>query len=114
MTPLAARLRELITENGPQSPDHLRRGLRLKGQNVPADLIEREMRSHSDLFRPTGSGTWDLAENVVAPSMPKVSAVELTVDPLIAGAITDTYVVVDLETTGTEPGRDEIVQVAVG
>ena len=112
MTPLSGRLRELISESGPQSPDHLRRGLRLKGQNVPADLIERELRSHTDLFRPTGTGSWDLAENVAAPTEPKVSATDLTVDPLIAGAMADTYVVVDLETTGTEPGRDEIVQVA--
>jgi ATP-dependent DNA helicase RecQ len=112
MTPLSARLRDLIGEGGPQSPDHLRRGLRLMGQNAPSDLIERELRSRADLFRPTGNGSWDLAENVAMPTQPNMSARDLAVDPLIAGAITDTYVVIDLETTGTEPRRDEIVQIS--
>lgn len=112
MTPLVLRLRELIAESGPQSPEHLRRALRLKGHNVPADLIERDLRGNSDHFRPTGTGSWDLAENVAAPVEPLASVDDLRVDPRIAGAITDSFVVVDIETTGTEPGRDEIVQIA--
>jgi ATP-dependent DNA helicase RecQ len=64
------------------------------------------------LFRPTGTGAWDLAEHVAAPAEPDAGVEDLRVDPLITGMLTDEFVVVDIETTGTDPGLDEIVQVA--
>ncbi len=112
MNQLTSRLRELLSDAGPQSVDHLRRGLRRSGQNVPADLLARELRSDAAHFRPTGSDQWDLAEHVAAPVDPNVDADDTRVDPLIAGMVTDRFVVVDIETTGTDPTRDEIVQVA--
>lgn len=112
MTPLVARLRDLIQENGPQSPEHLRRLLRRLGQNVSSDLIEREMRANSEHFRPTGTGAWDLAENVAAPVATDHALGGPAVDPLLAGGLTQSFVVVDLETTGIDPETDEIVQVA--
>lgn len=112
MTPLASQLREVIADGGPQSADQLRRALRRKGQNVPSDLLERELRGNSALFRPTGDGRWDLAEHVSAPAESVLLSEDLRVDPLLAGALINDYVVVDLETTGTEAGRDEIVQIA--
>ena len=105
-------MRELIDDSGPQSVDHLRRALLRKGQNVPADFLERELRGNSALFRPTGDARWDLAEHVAAPAESVLWSKELRVDPLVAGALADNYVVVDIETTGTEAERDEIVQVA--
>ena len=112
MNPLSAKLRDLITEHGPQSVDHLRRLLRRAGQNVPADLLERQLRSDPTLFRPTGRGAWDLAERVAAPEEPALGTDDLRADPLISGSLTDDFVVVDIETTGTDPARDEIVQIA--
>ena len=45
-----------------------------------------------------------------APTEDRLSATHRVVDPVIAGAMADPYVVVDLETTGTEPGRDETLR----
>jgi RecQ family ATP-dependent DNA helicase len=112
VNPLAGRLRETIADGGPQSVDHLRRALRRKGQNVPADLLERELRANPSLFRPIGTGAWDLAEHVAAPPEPGVGADDLRVDPLITGVLTEQFSVVDIETTGTDPVMDEIVQIA--
>jgi len=108
---LESALRAIIASDGPQAVDHLRRAMRRQGHAYPVDFLERLLRANPRLFRPTGTA-WDLAENVAGPEEPLATAEELRVDPLIDGALTDSYVVVDVETTGTDAGRDEIVQVA--
>src|SRR4051794_19434784 len=112
MTPLAARLRDVIVSDGPLTVERLRRKLRRNGLNVPEDLIDRELRANTGLFRPTGTGAWDLAENVGSPCPGEAPVSAEPTDPLVAGAISPEFVVVDLETTGIDPSVDEIVQIA--
>lgn len=113
MTPLADSLRAILSEVGPLAPMGLGKQLRRRGPAaVPVDAIERELHGNRDLFRSLGDGRWDLAERVdVEPASEPRSAAE-PVDPMILGGVSTDVVVVDIETTGTDAERDEIIQVA--
>lgn len=111
MNPLEQALRNVIDVQGPLTPDRLRQALRRAGTNVPVDAIERQMKASPQLFRPTGSGHWDLAENHAPIAVPARQTLD-HVDPLINGGLDSDFVMVDIETTGTSLADDEIVQIA--
>jgi ATP-dependent DNA helicase RecQ len=111
MTPLVETIRSVLKEQGALSVDGIRRALRRVRGAVPADQIERTLRSNPDHFRPADGARWDLAERSAADD-PGPRRERATVDPMIADGLVDDFVVVDVETTGTDPSVDQIVQVA--
>lgn len=111
MTPLVETIRSILKEQGALSVDGLRRSLRRVRGAVPADQIERVLRSNPDHFQPAGGVRWDLSERS-ATDAPLETNAEVTVDPLLTGGLVDDFVVVDVETTGTDASVDQIVQIA--
>jgi DNA polymerase III epsilon subunit-like protein len=113
VTPLAASLRAIFVELGPLSAAGLGKHLRRRGPAaVPVDAIERELQGNRDHFRSLGDGRWDLAERVDVEPAPDPRPETEPVDPMIVGGLSTDVVVIDIETTGTDAERDEIIQVA--
>lgn len=111
LTPLAETVRKVLKEQGALSVEGIRRALRRTSAAVPIDQIERTLTSNPDHFRPADGIRWDLAERSVDVPVERVER-DGFVDPLIVGGLVDDFVVVDVETTGTSPSIDQIVQVA--
>ena len=83
LTPLMARVRDVLDEHGPLRVEQIRRELRRGGQNARVDRIERLLKEHDDLFRPAGAGGWDLAERQVSEDTVPVAPRESAVDPVV-------------------------------
>lgn len=111
LTPLVETVRSVLKEHGALSVDGIRRALRRVRGTVPADQLERTLRSNPDHFRPTDGSCWDLAERSHV-DVPESKDRRSPVDPMIHGGLVDDFVVVDIETTGTDPAVDQIVQIA--
>lgn len=111
MTPLVEAIRAVLKEHGALRVDGIRRALRRVRGAVPADQIERTLRANPDHFRPAGADRWDLAERAADDEDDARDAVE-HIDPLIADGLVDDFVVADVETTGTDPAVDQLVQLA--
>jgi DNA polymerase III epsilon subunit-like protein len=98
----------------PLNVPEIRQQLRRQGRTLSEDFIEHTCRAAAAV-RPAGSGRFTLLSRFVEDAEAEPSNHEQDASPVsllqLAALRRGSYVVFDLETTGTDPERDAIIQI---
>ncbi len=113
VSPLSQRLQQLLLARPGESVSiyDLQTELRRQGQGVSLDRL-RVLLHDQSTFTALADDRFMLRADLGAPVMPSAPTRSETLFLSHLQAGRDDYVVVDLETTGTDPAHDQIIQIA--